>query len=637
MLSTVFGLALFTIRTTLRARGSLLHHVGLLTVLAVLALVLLGLRDGAVAAQRAKIQSNAAATTVTAWAAGRRGVPFSRGLEQEWEATHSVQVIPEIEAVVDLEREAGGPLVAGVTLHCTKFGDPSLAARGLDRLRPGDSGVVLGHVTARALGIAAGAREPVVTLTVRRTDREGQTQSHTVRVSVRAVADFGDGHTGFAERTFLDRIEDYRQGRAVPAFGWPSADRPAAPAYPAYLSFSREALSDFDVTKLRARGLTVTRLDPANPAHAERCRLGGWLGNPVEFIYQITTGTDDLAAPPELTLRPEEVEDITDVDDVVVPWSSPLSATRAGLPVRLVGTTPRLRWLAGSTSTDRPPEAEEVSLVDLGSGQTVPITVLTRRRDDRRDTAVAWVQHLRHAWQHWRDRALGRRVEGDAPVGPDSLTAASPTGPAVVFTSPATLAQAHALLRGEVVFDADRRVLVPTPRENVYYRARVIAPNLDAVMGVDEWLRSAGYATQSQRQQVEELREYGRTLDQIVTLVGGTVFGVLLWVMLAALSHDVSTRRRALGTLMLLGVSRAGVVGTVVFRGLIYGVLASALTVPVSQQIARFLTESGTRCQLEWPQLAGVVIAVLTVCLLGTTVAAIRAAGLTPGDALRGG
>lgn len=632
-------------RDTLRQCRPLANTIATVAGIGLPLALLLGLSAGVLTDMEQALRRSPTARLIATHATGGHGAPLTPELEARLLQQPGVEsIIEDVHKVVALRRGEGGPAVASVTLLPTQSGDPLLALYRADVLGAAEDGLVLSRTTAVKLAVRHFPRpeggfrvEPGQDVDVQVTRDEGSRgpASATVRREVRAVADFGgEAHVGYAHRQLLRYLEDYQLGRPVPELGWPARAQHAVPAYEAYLCFSKQPLSALDVTQLASRGLTPLRLDPADPEHRERRTLGGLLGPHGLEVYSLYASA--AAGVPQLTLTAQEVEDCTDADDVVVPWSTPLTVRLAARPCRLVGVTLAKRWLrgffrdpaGGFTRTD--PEAQidldpglgppaagagEVQL-RLPSGKDVVVTARPR-------SAAAAVAPLvtALAFPPWE---LG--------VGAGLLAAQSPAVPAPPLgVVPADcLAHLHALERGEVQYEPALRLFVPATRDHPVYQFRVYARTLEDVPRVDTHLKTLGYATRSERSRIEEIQGYARAMYRLEGIVGGLVFVFGIWVLVTVFAADTARKHPFLAQLRVMGASRGCILWFVLARATLIGLLAGVVLFPAGLLAAWGLTASGVLCLLRPVHLAGVSGLAVVSCLAGAVGPALRASRLDP-------
>lgn len=168
----------------------------------------------------------------------------------------------------------------------------------------------------------------------------------------------------------------------------------------------------------------------------------------------------------------------------------------------------------------------------------------------------------------------------DPPTTVQTVVAAKPLVPTSsvgddsVLIPASLLAHLHAVQRGDAKFDKTVGLFVDVPSGPIYYQARVIASDIHSVPVVDDALRERGYAVQSQRTRVEEIRNYAATLKLMVYLVGGTVFVFGLFTLCVAMTDNTLRKRRSIGILRAMGSGRLGVAYVVCLRGLLIGLVA---------------------------------------------------------------
>jgi F0F1-type ATP synthase assembly protein I len=553
------------VRDTLRMRGSLLHTSVIIAGNGLALVLLLGLSAGIVRQQEESLLKSPSSIVVSAWLTNSKGIPLTKSSELKWVADHAetiALVIPDITKVVTVSNADTGQQWDNLTLQCTVPGDPLLAFYHADVLHEGEKGLILSRTVADKLGISyrsVDARtievegKPLVTLRLSRkigTDPE----SVTMTMAVCGVIDFGNAAFAYADRQMLDWMEDYQQGRSVPKMGWKGFPKKSIAAYESYLCFCREPLAADDFMRLAARGLIAKPLDVRDPRSAEFCTLGGLLSSAPPHVYQIRT---EGAA--RLTLSVQEVEDITDVDDVVVPWSTPLEVKVNGRTARLLGTSLRKRWLQQFFVH---PEAGFIANEDA---------LIAQSRDD------AFCQLHRPTMLTIGEKSF------DVPITPVpsadvplcviplfhplattiilpgiALSTPLPAKTPTVFVPSEFLAQLHALNRNEVAYDPALRLFVPLTQENLYYKGRFYARSLHDVPKIDGLLQQAGFTTQSERTRIEEIQGYARVLRLLVNFVGSIVVLCGIVTLGVVLSDNTARKRGALGVLRLMGFGRGG-------------------------------------------------------------------------------
>ncbi len=165
----------------------------------------------------------------------------------------------QIAATADLS--GGGETALSVEMIPSAAGDPLLA--GLPQPdRP--TRVVLSHGAAEKLGAQPGER--IVARIGRRMD--GQAQSQRLELDVLAVLpqERFARDALFAPLALLEAAEDYRDGRAVAAYGWPgkAGETPRARIYPGFRLYAR----DLDAVEGLRRHFVASGVEVATQAEA---------------------------------------------------------------------------------------------------------------------------------------------------------------------------------------------------------------------------------------------------------------------------------------------------------------------------------------------------------------------------------
>ncbi|AZF02673.1 ABC-type antimicrobial peptide transport system, permease component [Pseudomonas orientalis] len=222
-----------------------LSACSVLALVAVIAplLVLFGLKFGLVGSLTQRLETDPATREIIPLGGGRFSSAFVEQLGQRGDVAFAIARTRQIAATAQV-----GALV--LEMLPTASGDPLLAGLpipgGLDQ-------IVLSHTAAEKL-----AARPGDWLEVRFTRQlAGRVEAQRVRVQVRAVlpleAFARDGL--FADLALLEAVEDYRDGRAVPALGW-EGDAVAVGeqrVYPAFRLYAR-GLADVEPLRLYLAG-----------------------------------------------------------------------------------------------------------------------------------------------------------------------------------------------------------------------------------------------------------------------------------------------------------------------------------------------------------------------------------------------
>lgn len=225
------------------ARLSACAVLALVAVIAPL-LVLFGLKFGLVGSLTERLERDPAVREVIPMGGGRFSAAFIDALAQRPDVAFALPRTRQIAATADLSME-GLDRAVNVEMIPTGVGDPLLG----NVLAPTEvDSVIISATAAEKLGAKAGDwLEASFSRQV-----AGQLQAQRTRLHVTAVLGieaFGRDAI-FAPLALLAAVEDYRDGLAVPAFGWPG-DAPTADEQRVYPAFRLYARNLNDVEPLR--------------------------------------------------------------------------------------------------------------------------------------------------------------------------------------------------------------------------------------------------------------------------------------------------------------------------------------------------------------------------------------------------
>lgn len=240
-ITLVMSLALQDYRAD--ARLSACTVLALVAVIAPL-LVLFGLKFGLVGSLTERLERDPAVREVIPMGGGRFSAAFVDALTKRPDVAFALPRTRQIAATADLSVPAQGQVV-NVEMIPTAIGDPLL---GTASPPAGVDQILLSQTAAEKLGTQAGDwLDAAFTRQV-----SGVTQVQRTRLQVSAVLPleaFGRDAL-FASMALLEAVEDYRDGRAVDAFGWPG-DAPAVDEQRVFPAFRLYARTLDDVEPLR--------------------------------------------------------------------------------------------------------------------------------------------------------------------------------------------------------------------------------------------------------------------------------------------------------------------------------------------------------------------------------------------------
>ncbi|WP_028693333.1 FtsX-like permease family protein [Pseudomonas cremoricolorata] len=204
-------------------------------------LVLFGLKFGLIGSLTERLQREPSVREIIPLGGGRFDAAFIAALAQRSDVAFALPRTRQIAATAELLRPAGERRVS-VEMLPTAVGDPLLQ----DIPAPTAAGqVVLSHTAAEKLGVQAG--DQVQASFSRQRDGELHWQHSALQVQAVLPLSAFERDALFAPLALLEAVEDYRDGFAVPALGWPGAQRKADAkrVYPAFRLYA-QALDDVE-------------------------------------------------------------------------------------------------------------------------------------------------------------------------------------------------------------------------------------------------------------------------------------------------------------------------------------------------------------------------------------------------------
>ncbi len=581
---------------------SLCLIVALVAILAPL-MLLLGLRYGSIEMLRARLVQNPSFREV--WPTA------TLELEEAW--FERMRARPEVAFVLPTilrgasiigARRPGEARRQDFDLIASAPGDALLA--GFALAAPGPGEVVLSQSAAEKLGLSAGGE---IELEVTR-QREGRRERETVPSRVAGVLPFeADGLDRiYAPFELAVAVDRYREGLAVPELGWPGGAPRPFHSFDGALLVLPAPLGAIELASLPT-GTGFVGVEEVEAATFTR--LTGLPAPAGRALYEATTlGQPALAA--NLTQLRNKLRGR---GAVVLPYVRPW-------PVR-VG--------------DRPLEVVGLSLgPDEAAVLGVPPTPWGRYEAGRGDASIARIAlpgapaeagkvgvALELAG---RPLALELEAAGEAAV---------PTVPLELLASLRTGGQRR------LAWDPQQRELLLA--RTGFSGFRLYARTIDEVPALWRELVGQGLSVEAHIQQIERIQVLDRGLLRLFLLIASVGGAGGCGALVASLYASVERKRRELGVLRLMGLSRAAVSRFPLYQGLALSGLALvgatavflAFAAVINVSFADEVAKGGTICRLP-PQHLGLIAAVtLAAALLSSLAAARRATRIEPAEAIR--
>jgi putative ABC transport system permease protein len=417
----------------------------------------------------------------------------------------------------------------------------------------------------------------------------------------------------FTSLAFLEKVEAYRDGQAVPELGWPGSRPLARPVFTAALLRSAEKLDPVMEFK------TINNTGFVAINQVDRERASALLGRSVvpEGVYYVleTRGeparTDNLMALAGL-FRGREMELYPLAESLEVTLSGPAGETKLALaPAAALDVAGKNPETPGSLSAEAPPSA----WLKLGV-------------------------------------APGGRAAGEARLTFEGR-AGSLSFPVMVEESSditgTAVASAPLTLLG-ILAQADRRPLTFQPENNsfllgrrAYAGFRLYAETLEDVAPLQKRFEEEGLTVAAETARIEEMKRLDKYLTLIFWLITvGAIVGAAAS-LLSNVYASLERKRRELGVLRLLGISGFAFLRFPVYSSILLTLggflsswlLFSGLSALINHLFDEHLKAGESLCRLTPEHLLSALGLSLAISALAGIAAAVRAAGIEPSEALR--
>lgn len=581
---------------------SLCLIVALVAILAPL-MLLLGLRYGSIELLRARLVQNPSFREIWPTATLEIDEAWLERLRARPEVAFALPTILRGASIIGARRP-GEARRQDLDLIPTAPGDPLLG--GFGAAVPAAGEVVLSRSAAEKLAVEAGA---ALELEVTR-QRDGRRESQKVPARVVAVLPFeADGlERVYAPFDLAVAVERYREGLAVPELGWPGGAPRPYHSFDGVLIVLPAPLSAIDRASL-ATGTGFVAVEELAPEAFTR--LTGLPAPAGRALYEASTLGQPALAANLAQLRNR----LRGRGAVFLPHVRPWSARLDGRPLLVVGLS------LG------PDEAAVLGVEPTPWG---------RYESGRGGPATA-----RIALPEPPPEAAGVVLEVEAGGRPLALTL-EPAGSRAVATVPVEL------LAGLRTGSARRLVFDPEARELLLARAgfsgfRLYARDIDAVPGLWRELVAEGLRVDAHTQQIERIQVLDRGLLRLFLLIASVGGAGGCGALVASLYASVERKRRELGVMRLMGLSRAQVSRFPLYQGLALSGLALvgatlvfyAIAAVINVSFADEVAKGGQICRLPGRHLLLIAACTLAAALASSLAAARRATRIEPAEAIR--
>jgi len=534
-------------------------------------------------------------------------------MRQRHDVAFIVPTTRQISSTVDVQAHGRGPKKA-LDIIPTMDGDPLIRENGAPI--PGEGQCVLSAAAAQELGVKTG--DTVLAWAKRIKGRRYQSASTRLRVAGVLNPRASMRKAMYVRLDFLEAVEAYKDGRAVPRFGWSGTTALAYPVYSGLVVVVPQKL-----TKLEENMLVINTgfSKVVEPGEDLDKKIGFHLGRHMQ-IYLLTTR------------KPVGLESVGAVRGrlrgkgaTLLPLAGPLAAELLGpggtkvADLKVVGLSVHPGMAADLKLSPLPPwgrgqgSMAKLLTIMLPQGLKVPPGPLSLKLTRGKQT-------------------LSFPVQATEERGPAGDVAYLPSRLAGIL---------NLFQHRNISFDPTGKEFILARRG--YAGFRMYAATIDDVPKLKQFLEGPGQAlrvhTEASRiRDVVELNTYLTLIFWLIAVVG--IVGGLAS-LIASLYASVERKKKEMAVLRLLGLSGGKLFRFPIYQGIIIAgggyLVAMAffqlLAYTINTLFAAHLQKGESFCELPWPYALASLAATIAIAVLAASLAAWRATRIEPAEALR--
>lgn len=597
----------------------------MLAVAAILAplLLLFGLKHGTIETLRYRLIQNPVNREIRPTISRSYSRGWIEALNQRPEVELAIPNTRQLSASV-LVRLKGGKQETRMEIVPTAPGDPLLLQNQAPV--PGEGQCVLSQEAMRKLGAKTG--DTLVVTTARR--RGGVYEKGVMELKVAGVADPRATTQGrlFVLLPVLEAMESYKDGEAVPAYGWPGSLPQAYPLYDGAIVAGPQPL---DNTLLLSLRINTGFYRSQAMGRDELLKTSGLSFPEKAHTYFLSTlGSGAGASAGRSSPVDEKNLDavrakLRGAEAALLPWVAPQKAELIGPGGKALA---QLELYALPGGGDLPAEARPAP--------APPWPAANKGGGPRRMLMAAPEVKASGEGLSLRLKMGEREL-----VFPVSLSAEASPRAGVSFIPPELAGVLRLGQTRPVRYDPEYQQFLLHRRG--YAAFRLYTRSIDQVAGLKEYFESQGIDVHTKAAEILQVKELDRYLSLIFWLIAAVGIAGGAASLVASLYASVERKKRDLAVLRLIGLPRGSLLRFPVYQGVFLaggGFLAAlgffgALAQTINTLFAAHLHPGESFCRLPWQELAAALAATLGVAALAAVLAAWRVNRIEPAEALR--
>lgn len=572
-------------------------------------LILFGLKFGTIQTLRSRLVQDPK---------NREIRPIStKSFHKDW-FEHLKKRIPEVSFIVPMTRQISTTITAQhgsgdrkrLSLMATAAGDPLLLENGV--AIPEHASCVLTESAAQALHVVVGDQ---LTFRVRRIVG-GKSEIGEFPVQITGVLESRASglKTAFVRLDVIEAVEDFKDGRAVPSYGWKGELAVAYPVYDGAAVFTPTPLSKLDEVLL-ANNTGFSQVKKISGDLAATTL--GYTPNAQWSVYLTSAkhraGTEESIQAVRNKLRGKGA--------IVFPWIQPFE-------------------ISLTASTDFKPVKVQLYAITEKTGSVSSLVLPSGLNREYKGNALQNTLLVQKSLLHTDTATLSMTAEDRKLSLPVTLLWGNEIS-ARAYANASFTGKLNLLRSRNIKYDKKTNSLLLSRRG--YAGFRMYATTIDEVALIQQKLENEGITVHTEKERIGEVRRLDQYMSLIFWLIAavGVIGGISA--LTASLYASVERKKKELNILRLLGLLKREIVLFPVFQGLLLSsgglILAGLVFMLVSRVInhlfSSHLQAEESLCTLSINHFLILVGGVFFLSILSAAFAALQATRLDPAEALR--